>query len=33
MSGVAYKLVDRSEWIAALAAGAYAGSAGDRSDG
>jgi uncharacterized protein (DUF952 family) len=33
MSGVAYKLVDRSEWIAALAAGAYAGSAVDRSDG
>jgi uncharacterized protein (DUF952 family) len=33
MSGVAYKLVDRSEWVAALAAGAYAGSAVDRSDG
>ena len=33
MSGVAYKLVDRSEWIAALAAGAYAGSAVDRADG
>ena len=33
MSGVAYKLVDRAEWIAALAAGVYAGSALDRADG
>ena len=33
MSGVAYKLVDRSEWISALAAGACAGSAVDRADG
>ncbi|MGV8928617.1 MAG: DUF952 domain-containing protein [Brevundimonas sp.] len=33
MSGVAYKLVDRAEWTAALAAGAYAGSAVDRTDG
>ena len=33
MSGVAYKLVDRAEWRAALAAGAYAGSVVDRADG
>jgi len=33
MSAVAYKLVDRVEWTAALAAGAYAGSAVDRADG
>lgn len=30
---VAYKLVDRAEWDAALAAGLYAGSAVDRADG
>jgi uncharacterized protein (DUF952 family) len=33
MTGVAYKLVDRAEWTAALAAGAYAGSAVDLADG
>lgn len=33
MSPVAYKLVDRAEWVAALANGAYAGSAVDRADG
>ena len=33
MNEVAYKLVDRAEWTAALAAGAYAGSAVDRADG
>lgn len=33
MSGVAYKLVDRAEWNAALAAGAYSGSAVDLADG
>ena len=33
MSGVAFKLVDRAEWTAALAAGAYAGSAVDLADG
>ena len=33
MSAVAYKLVDRAEWAAALAAGAYAGSAVDLADG
>jgi len=33
MSGVAYKLVDRTEWVAALAAGVYDGSAVDRADG
>jgi uncharacterized protein (DUF952 family) len=33
MNDVAYKLVDRAEWTAALAAGAYAGSALDRADG
>jgi uncharacterized protein (DUF952 family) len=33
MSGVAYKLVDRTEWTTALAAGAYAGSAVDLADG
>jgi uncharacterized protein (DUF952 family) len=33
MSEVAYKLVDRAEWEAARAAGAYAGSAVDLADG
>jgi len=33
VSAVAYKLVDRAEWAAALAAGVYAGSALDRADG
>jgi len=33
MSEVAYKLVDRAEWAAALVTGAYAGSAVDRADG
>ena len=33
MTDTAYKLVDRSEWEAARAAGAYAGSAVDRADG
>lgn len=33
MRGVAYKLVDRNEWDAARAAGAYGGSAVDRADG
>ena len=33
MSDVAYKLVDRAEWEAARAAGAYAGSAVDLADG
>jgi uncharacterized protein (DUF952 family) len=33
MSDIAYKLVDRAEWTAALAAGAYAGSAVDLADG
>jgi uncharacterized protein (DUF952 family) len=33
MSAVAYKLVDRAEWAAALASAAYAGSALDRADG
>lgn len=33
MTGVAFKLVDRAEWEAARAAGAYAGSAVDRADG
>ena len=33
MSAVAYKLVDRAEWEAARAAGAYAGSAVDLADG
>lgn len=33
MSQVAYKLVDRAEWAAALAVGAYAGSAVDQADG
>lgn len=33
MSAVAYKLVDRSEWETAQAAGAYAGSAVDLADG
>jgi uncharacterized protein (DUF952 family) len=33
MTDTAYKLVDRTEWEAARAAGAYAGSAVDRADG
>ncbi|WP_332656606.1 DUF952 domain-containing protein [Brevundimonas sp.] len=33
MTATAYKLVDRSEWEAARAAGAYAGSAVDHADG
>ena len=33
MSEAAYKLVDRAEWTAALAAGSYAGSAVDLADG
>ncbi len=33
MSPVAYKLVDRAEWTAALAVGTYAGSAVDLADG
>lgn len=33
MTDVAYKLVDRAEWEAARAAGAYAGSAVDLADG
>ena len=33
MTGVAYKLVDRSEWEAARASGAYSGSAVDHADG
>lgn len=33
MSDVAYKLVDRAEWTAALAAGVHAGSEADRADG
>lgn len=33
MSDIAYKLVDRAEWDAAKAAGAYAGSAVDLADG
>jgi len=33
MTEVAYKLVDRAEWDAAHAAGAYAGSAVDLADG
>lgn len=33
MTDVAYKLVDRTEWNAALVAGAYAGSAVDLADG
>lgn len=33
MSGVAYKLVDRAGWTAALAAGLYEGSGVDRADG
>ena len=33
MNEVAYKLVDRAEWDAALAEGAYAGSAVDLADG
>lgn len=33
MTDIAYKLVDRGEWEAARAAGAYGGSAVDRADG
>lgn len=33
MTGPIYKLVDRGEWEAARAAGAYEGSAVDRADG
>ncbi|HYC74350.1 DUF952 domain-containing protein [Brevundimonas sp.] len=33
MTAAIYKLVDRSEWEAARAAGAYHGSAVDRADG
>lgn len=33
MNDVAWKLVDRAEWIAARVAGAYAGSAVDLADG
>ena len=33
MTDVAYKLVDRAEWEAARAQGAYGGSAVDRADG
>lgn len=33
MTDIAYKLVDRAEWDAARAAGAYEGSAVDRADG
>lgn len=33
MTDVAYKVVDRDEWDAAVAAGAYAGSEVDRADG
>jgi uncharacterized protein (DUF952 family) len=33
MNEVAYKLVDRAEWDAAIAGGAYAGSAVDLADG
>lgn len=33
MTDVAYKLVDRAEWEAARAEGAYGGSAVDRADG
>ncbi|WP_298743589.1 DUF952 domain-containing protein [uncultured Brevundimonas sp.] len=33
MSGPVYKLVGRTEWAAARAAGAYAGSEVDRADG
>lgn len=33
MSEIAYKLVDRADWDAARAAGAYAGSAVDLADG
>lgn len=33
MSDIAYKLVDRTEWTAALAVGVYAGSAVDLADG
>lgn len=33
MNDVAYKLVDRAEWTAALIVGTYAGSAVDRADG
>ena len=33
MTGIAYKLVDRDEWVAARTAGTYGGSAVDRADG
>lgn len=33
MNDIAYKLVDRPEWDAAVAVGSYAGSAVDRADG
>jgi len=33
MREVAYKLVDHAEWAAAVAVGAYAGSAVDQADG
>jgi uncharacterized protein (DUF952 family) len=33
MTDIAYKLVDRAEWEAAVAAGRYDGSAVDRADG
>lgn len=33
MNDLAYKLVDGAEWAAALAEGAYAGSAVDQADG
>lgn len=33
MSDIAYKLVDRAEWMEALAAGTYAGSTVDQADG
>ena len=33
MSAVAYKLVEQAEWVAALAAGTYAGSTVDLADG
>jgi len=33
MTDLAYKLVDRAEWAAARASGAYAGSAVDLADG
>ena len=33
MSDLAYKLVDRAEWEAAVAVGSYSGSGVDRTDG